>query len=575
MPPLLQCHRVTHSAGTKPLFQSLDLTINTGDRIGLVGHNGCGKSTLLKLLSGQETPDDGDVSRNSDLHLEVVEQFISEDLFGATLLEALSQKLPPEEQLTRQYQAEQLLNALGFSADEHEYLVRDLSGGQQNRLMFARALITEPNLILFDEPTNHLDLKTLLVFEQYLQSLRAAFLLISHDRDFLDAVTARTVFLRDQRFYEFNQPYSDARQALQEQDAAAAAAREQEERTIKRLEASAKRLATWGKVYDNEDLAKKAKTMEKRIDRLREEQTFVSRGSGLNLTLEVGSTRANRMLAIESEDILAPDNKPLFHIQNFMIKPGERVALLGHNGVGKTTLINTIMSQYQTAKEAMQSAGSLVKFNPQCDIGYYDQEMDRLAPSLGLMETLRKHCHEPEASLKTALIKAGFPYKDLDKKMGVLSGGERARILFLILKLNQPNLLILDEPTNHIDIQGKEELESQLKESSAAVLMTSHDRRFLNNVAERYFMIADGQLQEINRPEIFYELAAPEPAKTANPNIQPRGSVSNGDGDEEVLARIVELESLLEADRARKPKFQKPKRQAAWQAELHELNQKL
>ncbi len=568
MPPLLQCHRVSHAAGTKSLFKSLDLTINAGDRIGLVGHNGSGKSTLLSILNGSEGADEGDISRNNDLHLETVEQFIDPGLNDLTMLEALSEKLPAEERISQQYRAEQLLNQLGFSEQEFGYRVKDLSGGQQNRLMFARALILEPNLILFDEPTNHLDLKTLLVFEQYLKSLKAAFLLISHDREFLDAVTDRTVFLRDERFYQFGMPYSKARVALEEHDEAARAAREQEEKDIKRLEASAKRLATWGKVYDNEDLSRKAKSMEKRIEKLKDEQTFVSRGSGLSLSIDVGSAKANRMLAIEQRDILAPDDRVLFHIDDFIIKPGDRVALLGQNGAGKTTLINRIMSEYEQNRD-----GDVIKFNPQCDIGYYDQEMERLDGSLGLMQTLRDQCGGPDHNLKGALIKAGFPYKDMDKKVEVLSGGERARLMFLIIRMNQPNFLILDEPTNHIDIQGKEELEAQILETNATVLITSHDRRFVDNIAERYVLISNGKLQEINRPEIFYEMDSPTAKKTDTSRKEEKPS--NVSGEEDILARIVELEALLEADLARKPKFQKPKLQESWRAEIEKLSGEL
>ncbi len=568
MPPLLQCHRLTHSVGTKNLFRDIDLTINTGDRIGFVGHNGSGKSTLLSLLNGTQEADSGDIARNGELHLETVEQFIDPRITPLTLLEALTDKLPIEERITSQYLAEQLLQQLGFSEQEYGYRVNDLSGGQQNRLMFARAMINEPNLILFDEPTNHLDLHTLLVFEDRLQAMNSAFLIISHDRAFLDTVTTRTVILRDEQLYNFDLPYSGAKLALEANDAAAAAAREQEERQIKRLEQSAKRLATWGKVYDNEDLAKKAKTMEKRIDRLKDERTFVSRGSGLNLTLDVGGAQANRMLHIERHDVKAPDGKPLFHIEDCMIRPGERVALLGYNGAGKTTLINLLMNQYRD-----QPIGDTIRFNPQVDIGYYDQELALLDDQLSMMETLRERCGGPDSALKAALIKAGFPYKDLDKRVAVLSGGERARLMFLIIKLKQPNFLILDEPTNHIDIQGKEELEAQILESNATVLITSHDRHFVDTIAERYLLISQGELREINQPEVFYAAGVqPSVGRTEEQEAQ---LDALPESDDAVLARIVELESLLEADLARKPKFQKPGLQATWREEIEALNDKL
>lgn len=562
MPPLLQCHRLTHSIGTKTLFQQLDLTINKGDRVGLIGHNGSGKSTLLSILNSRQDPDDGDISRHRDLQLETVEQFIDAGLLQLSLLEAVLVKLPEEERSSGRYRAELLLTRLGFHQYEYDFQVSGLSGGQQNRLMFARAMITSPNLILFDEPTNHLDLRTLLIFEQYLRNMRAGFLIISHDRQFLDSVTNRTVFLRDERLYNFDMSYTAAKAALDDFDAAANAVREQEEKTIKRLEASARRLAIWGKDYDNEKLARKAKSMEKRIDKLKAEKTYVSKGSGLNLTIEVGSAQANRMLAVEQQNILAPDNSPLFYIPDLMIRPGERVALLGYNGAGKSTFMTKVMYCYQQDK-----AGDFIKFNPQCQIGYYDQEMQHLDPSLSLMDTLRENCGGSDSDLKTQLILAGFPYLDLDKKAEVLSGGEKARLMFLMIKLNQPNFLILDEPTNHIDIQGKEELESQILASNATVLITSHDRRFVDNIADRYLMISEGTLSEINHPDVFY---ATEPTSITKNNHK-EDVVRTAFTEEELLERIIALEDLIAADLARKPKFQKPALQAAWHAEVAEL----
>lgn len=189
------------------------------------------------------------------------------------------------------------------------------------------------------------------------------------------------------------------------------------------------------------------------------------------------------------------------------------------------------------------------------------------------METLRANCEGPDSGHKASLIKAGFPFKDLDKKVGVLSGGEKARIMFLIIKLNQPNFLILDEPTNHIDIQGKEQLEEQILDTNATVLITSHDRRFVDNIAERFVLINDGQLKEINHADQFYR-STPTIGQNRKQE-DPTPDQLQLDDEEQILARIVELESLLEADLERKPRFQKPKSQEAWKEELDQLNSKI
>ncbi len=569
MSVLLQCQRITHALGTKTLFRNIDLTINSHDRIGLVGHNGSGKSTLLAILNGSQKPDEGELSRSNGLALETVEQFIDDDLLEESLFAALSMKIPEEERGLSDYRAEKLLAQLGFAETDLNYRVEDLSGGQQNRLMFARAVINEPNLILFDEPTNHLDLKTLLFFEEFLSTIDAAFLLISHDRQFLDGVTGRTLFLRDERLYGFALPFTAAREQLAHQDLAAEAARKSEDKKIDGLKASAKRLALWGKVYDNEKLARKAKSMEKRIEKMQDSRTFVTRGSGLSLTLDVDQARAKQMLRIENQPIHAPTPRPpgpvLFHVDDFLLRPGDRVALLGHNGVGKTTLIKLIVREYQAETQT-----GVVTFNPRFRIGYYDQELDNLDDSRSLTETLRDNCQGSENDYKTALIRSGFPYRDLDKKVAVLSGGEKARLMFLMIKLNQPNLLILDEPTNHIDIQGKEELEEQILGANATVLITSHDRRFVDTIADRFVLIHEGRLREIGDPTAFYAMdPAPIPnveAATANPAAY---------DEESMLQRIVTLEKLLADDLERKPKFQKRKLQQEWRSELAELNNRL
>jgi ATPase subunit of ABC transporter with duplicated ATPase domains len=578
MSTLIQCQKVSHSAGIKPLFNGLDLTIASSERkpfrAGLVGHNGCGKSSLLALLSGSQQPDAGEINFSNSLHLESVEQFIDPSLAELTLKDAIAEKIPGLERTFREYEVNILLEQLAFGPHEFSHLVKDLSGGQQNRLMFARALVNKPNLILFDEPTNHLDLQTMLVFEDYLKNrLEAGFMVISHDREFLDSVTNQTLFLRDERLYRFDLPFSAAREKLIEQDMAAEATRKDEEKSIKRLKASAKRLATWGKVYDNEDLARKAKTMEKRISKLEENKTFVSRGSDLKLTLSVSKSRANRMIQMENQSIYPPGGSgdALFNIEDFFIRPGERVALLGKNGVGKTTLIKIVIDQYANGEGVSES--QLVKFNPQCQIGYYDQELQNLDPAASLLDSLRQHCDNNEETYKSSLIHSGFPYQELDKKTGVLSGGEKARLMFLIIRLNEPNFLILDEPTNHIDIQGKEELENEILISGATALVTSHDRRFVDNICNRFLLIEAGQLREIQDPGEFYH--STDMRQQAETTLKDDGLLNRPGSEEEILQRIVELESKLDADLNRKTRHQKPESQLRWRQEILHLTELL
>lgn len=602
MSVLLSCRNLSHTAGTKTLFRDLSLSVSRGDKIGLNGHNGCGKSTLLKILAGGAHPDgiavdDGEISRRQGLRLAMVEQFLPAAEKALSLHDSVLARIPEAERDTEGYRAALTLSSLGFSEDQQALQAGDLSGGQLNRLMLARVLVSEPDLLLLDEPSNHMDLATLAMLERYLaEEIPCAFVLVSHDRALLDAVSNRTIILRDEQAYAFDLPYSAARAALTEMDIAAAAARADEEKKIEKLRASAKRLAIWGKVYDNEKLARKAKSMEKRVARLEQEKTFVSRGSGLSLSLDSRETRSNRMLRI-ADTVIHPPGVPdvsLFRIEELIIRPGDWLALLGFNGCGKTSLLTMIVNAYRRERE-QEAPTEAFAFSPQAELGYYDQELNEVAGEGGqtMLEFLRAHSEVQEAALRNGLINAGFAYQDHERRVSVLSGGERARLMFLTLKLKRPNFLIMDEPTNHIDIDGREELEAQLAESDATLLMTSHDRRFIDNVANRFVLVRDGRLGEISDPDEFYRLAADgeveRPGRSTTAEAAPlaarskagaaesavEGAADPADDDERLLERILELEALLEADRARKPKFQKPKLQAAWAQELAELNRRI
>jgi ATPase subunit of ABC transporter with duplicated ATPase domains len=569
MTMLLQARSVGVSRGANELLSDLDFTANSGDRIGIVGHNGSGKTTLLRLLAGELSPERGEIIRKRNLRLAMVEQFLPERLLTVSLRDAVAENAPADES----WRADAVLSELGFAIPEMDRASGEFSGGQQNRLMLARTLGAEPELLLLEEPTNHLYLATLLVFESLLSRFPGALILVSHDREFLDAVTNATFLLRDSRGYRFTLNYSDAMSALTEMDEAHARTRAAEERKISALRDSAKRLATWGKVYDSEKFARRAKSMERRIERLEEDRTFVSDGSPLELQLELGETRAKQALAIENFPVEVPGRR-LYDITELVIRPGDRVALLGANGTGKTTLIRAIMSAYSRPETLPQ-----IRFSPQSTVGYYDQELDEVAGRETLLSFACSRVEASEQYVRTRLIRAGFAHADHGKRVVEMSGGERARLLFCVHALRRPNFLILDEPTNHIDIAGKEQLESELLASNATLIITSHDRRFLTRLANRYLWIRDGKLLEVAGPETFFanggegdEFSRVE--ATGSPAVTQTRSVvapAREDAADQLLEQIVELETRLSDDQARKPKFQKPALQAQWRLELSEL----
>lgn len=577
---LVSCQDLSFAHGSEPLFDGLVLSVDPSDRVGLVGANGCGKSTLLAILAGIVTPDSGKVVRRRDVAIEHVPQFVPEALKARTIADVVGENARSEEGRS---QVPRILDELGFEPAGWDRTVDVLSGGWKNRLLLARALAGEPDLLLLDEPTNHMDLQGLLFFEHFLNtSVRCAVVLVSHDRTLLDACTSRTVFLRDKRACSLRGGYSPAKALLLEQDEAAMLARKAEEQEITRLRASAKRLAHWGKVFDNESFATRAKSMEKRIGRLEADRTFVTQETRRSIGVETQETRAAMALRCENVTIERPGGGPLFTIDGFYVKKGERIALLGKNGCGKTVFLEALVAAYGAGPD-QQPAGAkgtmnpAFKLNPQYELGYYDQYLRHLDPGASIHKVVAQASNLSDLGVTRELIRVGFRLPEHQQRVRDLSGGERARLQFLLLKIRRPSFLVLDEPTNHLDIDGCEELEAQILDSEATVLFTSHDRRFAANVASRYCLIEGGRLRDVPSPEGYYasEQAPPRRERTRGtrtaPDLDTGARAPEAATGEAMLARILVLEEKLRADRRQKTERQNRRRQAEWEVEIASL----
>ena len=553
------------------LFNELAFTLRQGDRIGLIGHNGCGKSTLLGLLSGTREASSGTIHVARACRLQHVEQHLPAELAGLSLYDALL--APVLEQPELHWRVDSLLAELGFDQETAQVPVHSLSGGQHTRLLLGRALLQEPNVLLLDEPSNHLDLPSLLWLEQFLLAWRGAFILVSHDQRLLDNVATRSWILRDSRLYDFDLPCGPALAALAEADMAAAARHAAEQKEIDRLAVSSARLALWGRTYDNEDLARKAKTMQRRIDKLKEEQSFVSDGAPWRLSLRGKALAADQLLALDALDVRAvPQSPVLFHVGQLWLKPGDRIALLGANGSGKSSLLRLCWQAIQAQEER-----SGLRYHHAANIGYYDQSLKQLADDADLSDALYPFAVQNEAARsqvarKQALIAAGFPYARHGQTVATLSGGERARLLFLGLSLASYHLLLLDEPSNHLDMQGKAELGQALQGFEGGCLLVSHDRDLIETACNRFWVVADGQLEEWPDAASAYARLSVEDgqALTPAPTVEHASAVL-ADVDVQ-LERLCELEQLMADDLARKPRHQKPASQQAWLAELERLN---
>lgn len=502
------------------LFDGVSFNVDSADKIGFVGSNGAGKSTLFKILTGAMDYEAGEIFSNKFTRLGYLEQYacsesentVFEELlsvFGEVIgiehaiedialeIESGSSELDAliERQTKLRERFEELegfyyknkikstLMGLGFGEEDFDTKVSKLSGGQRTRVSLGKILLSDANLLLLDEPTNHLDVESIEWLEGFLQSYKGAFIIISHDRYFLDKVTNKTFELEGGRFKSYNGGYS-AYMAQKEID------RKTEERNyentvreIERLEGIVEQQRRWNR----EKNIKTAESKMKVIEKLEKELVTPSaKADDMTFSFKALPGGGNDVLMCSDLGMKFGDNR-LFKNANMLINKGEKVFLLGPNGCGKTTLLKILLGMHK------QTEGEY-KIGANIELGYYDQLQENLNTENEIIDEIRdSYPTMTNTEIRNALAVFLFRGEDVFKKIGTLSGGERARVELTKLMLKSVNLLIMDEPTNHLDIASREALETALSEYGGTMLMVSHDRYFINKMADRIlYLTPDG-----------------------------------------------------------------------------------
>jgi len=526
----IQLSNITLILGAKRLFENLNWEIQRGQRIGLIGANGAGKSSLFKLIQGEHSPELGgsitrarsvstgylpqhpelDLSlsafdaaaqgnpRVAEVHaeLEDVESSLSDpQVYGDE--RKLQRALERQHQLIEEYDSlggdsypervRQLLLGLGLAESELAKPLSVLSGGQKKLVGLARLLLIRPGVLLLDEPDNHLDLPGKMFLEKLIREYEGTVVIISHDRYLLDAVVTHIAELEDGRLTLFAGDYSsfiaDKETKLARQEEMFRAQKHE----IDRLQAAIKRYAIWGKVYDNEDFARKAKSMQKRLDKMdKVEKPILERRK---MDLQINGWRGSNKVLELAHVSKAFGSKNIFSDLNETIWHGERVGLIGANGAGKSVLMKMILG-------GEQPTSGEVRIGPSVVIGHYAQEHDTLDFNQTALDAVRSASAMSESKATAFLLRYLFTYKQVSQRIGEFSGGERSRLQLALLVLSGANFLLLDEPTNNLDIASAEVLEQTLEDFVGAALIVSHDRYFLDRTVERLLAIEDGRLAE-------------------------------------------------------------------------------
>lgn len=513
---ILQANKIERSFAGEVLFDNISLQVDERDRIALVGKNGAGKSTLLKILVGEEEPSSGEINKKRDLSLSYLAQdsrfessntiydemlHVFDDLrktektlrqmelemgekTGADLeklmqdYDRLSEEFRQAGGFTYEADIRAILNGFKFDESMWQMKIEELSGGQNTRLALAKMLLEKPNLLVLDEPTNHLDIETIAWLENYLVNYSGALLIVSHDRYFLDKVATITLDLTKHSLDRYAGNYSSFVEQKEQKLLTEAKNYEKQQKEIAALEDFVNRNLV------RASTTKRAQSRRKQLEKMERLDKPEAGIKSAHMTFHSDKTSGNVVLTVE-EAAVGYDDQILSEPINLDIRKMNAVAIVGPNGIGKSTLIKSIVGQIPFIKGE-------ARFGANVEVGYYDQTQSKLTPHNSVLDELWNDFKlTPEVEIRNRLGAFLFSGDDVKKTVGMLSGGERARLLLAKLSMENNNFLILDEPTNHLDIDSKEVLENALIDFDGTLLFVSHDRYFINRVATQVLELSE------------------------------------------------------------------------------------
>ena len=479
---MLTVENIVKEYSSKPILAGITFLVNKRDRIALVGKNGAGKTTLLRMIAGEETPTSGHISKDTDLRIGYLpQQMIHNE--GTTLREEVD-TVRDKQDPKSVGQMERVLIGLGFERMDFNRPCSEFSGGWRMRIELAKILLQQPDLLLLDEPTNHLDIESIQWLEEWLQTAPCAAIIVSHDRAFIDNVTNRTIEISLGRIYDYNVPYSQFVTLRQERHEQQVRAYENQQKMIKDTEEFIERFR-----YK----ATKSVQVQSRIKQLNKlERLEVDLEDNSRLRMKFPPAPRSGDFPVIADDVRkAFGNHVVFDHVTFTIRRGEKVAFVGKNGEGKTTLVRCIMN------ELTDYTGTL-KIGHNVKIGYFAQNQASLLDGdLTVFDTIdRVATGDIRTRIKDILGAFMFGGEAIDKRVKVLSGGERSRLAMIRLLLEPVNLLILDEPTNHLDMRSKDVLKEALQAFDGTVILVSHDRDFLDGIVSKVYEFGGGKVHE-------------------------------------------------------------------------------